>query len=146
MTQRDWGLSCQKLAVGNVHGKLDFPTRHFIRCDQSYGNLKHLVFLGFYTFWTPVKEVVIVEFGFTNIEFKKICQGRGNKEFWSDKFGNVHRTRNFFQWILLHTSSTCSQDMETFVFFLSWQSFKVSNKRIDSNSRDSRPFSQLLDQ
>lgn len=32
------------------------------------------------------------------------------------------------------------------LFFLRRRSFKVSNERIDSNSRDSRPFSQLLDQ
>ena len=62
-----------------------------------------------------------------------------------------NRTRKFLQWLLLDTSSTYSHDMEIFAKsstilssvraqiilltrFLSWQSFIVSHKRMDSNS------------
>lgn len=61
------------------------------------------------------------------------------------------RKRNFLQWLLLDTSSTYSHDMEIFAKsstvtssvraqiilltrFLSWQSFIVSHKRMNSNS------------
>ena len=74
-------------------------------------------------------------------------------ETWNSEVTSLamFRTRNFLQWLLLDASSTYSHDMDVFAKsntiissvraqtilltrFLSWRSFIVSHKRMDSNS------------